>query len=229
MLFILLFLFEFVLLFFLSKKLVNSLTRLFFKLTKSHTAVVKILAIIFLPGTIIHELAHLLFAGITMVPVGEMSVLPEIEEHGVRLGSVQIGRTDPFRRALIGVAPVLFGLFCIASVFIFIPLGQSTTPLWQTILALYLIFELGNTMFSSKKDLEGMIVFVATSLFLGFAITAAIYFLKPDFLQSILVYLNSVNLDFAANYFKLVDTYLLVPLVLDLLIILLVRLFLIKR
>lgn len=221
MLYFLLFVFEFVLLFFLSKKLVDSLAKLIFKLTKSHTAVVKILAIIFLPGTIIHELAHLLFAGITMVPVGEMSVVPEIEEHGVRLGSVQIGKTDPFRRALIGVAPVLFGLFCIASVFIFIPLGQSTTPLWQTILALYLIFELGNTMFSSKKDLEGMLVFIGTFLVLVISITALAYFLKPDLLQSFWVYLNSVNLDFTANYFKLVDTYLLVPLVLDLLIILL--------
>lgn len=221
MLYFLLFVFEFVLLFFLSKKLVNSLARILFKLTKSHTAVVKILAIIFLPGTIIHELAHLLFAGIIMVPVGEMSVIPEIGEKEVKLGSVQIGHSDPFRRALIGVAPVLFGLFCIAAIFLFIPLGQSTTPLWQTILALYLIFEVGNTMFSSKKDLEGMIVFVGTFVVLILSITAIVYFLKPELLSSFWTNLSSVNLDSASNFFKTTSTYLLVPLVLDLLFILL--------
>lgn len=184
---------------------------------------VKILAIIFLPGTIIHELAHLLFAGVMLVPVGELSVLPEIEENGVKLGSVQIGKTDPFRRAFIGVAPVLLGLFCIAAVFLFIQIGQTGTPLWQTILGLYLIFEIGNTMFSSKKDLEGMIVFVATFLVLVISITAIIYFLKPDLLQSFWAYLSSLNMDFAGNYFKTVDTYLLAPLFLDLLVILLTK------
>ncbi len=223
MLYILLFIFEFVLLFFLSKKLVNSLARLFYRLTRSHTAVVKILAIIFLPGTIIHELAHLLFAGVTMVPVGEMSVVPEIGDKEVRLGSVQIGQTDPFRRALVGVAPIIFGLFCIASVFIFLPLGKASTPLWQTILGLYLIFEVGNTMFSSKKDLEGMIVFVGTFLVLMLALVAVFYFLNPALLQNFWGYLSSVNIGFASNYFKAASTYLLFPLVLDLLIILLTK------
>lgn len=223
MVYIVLFFIEFIVLFFLSKKLVNCLAKVIFKLTKSHTAVVKILAVIFLPGTIIHELAHLLFAGITMVPVGEMSVIPEIGDKEVKLGSVQIGHSDPFRRALIGVAPVLLGLFCIAAVFLFILLGKAETPLWQTILGLYLIFEVGNTMFSSKKDLEGMIVFVATFVVLILSITAIIYFLKPELLGTFWTNLSSVKLDFVANYFKSVDTYLLVPVVLDLVIILLTK------
>lgn len=223
MLYFLLFIVEFILLFFLSKKLVNSLAKLIFKFTRSHTAVVKILAVIFLPGTIIHELAHLLFAGITMVPVGEMSVIPEIGEKEVRLGSVQIGHSDPFRRALVGVAPVLFGLFCIAAVFLFIPLGKAETPLWQTILGLYLIFEVGNTMFSSKKDLEGMMVFIGTFLVLVLSITALVYFLKPDLLPSFWTYLSSINVNSVGNYFKTVNIYLLIPLILDLLIILITK------
>jgi len=107
MLYFLLFIFELILLFFLSKKLINSLARIIFRLTKNHKAVVNILAIIFLPGTIIHELAHLLFAGLMMVPVGELSVVPEVDERGVKLGSVQIGKTDPIRGTIVGMAPVV--------------------------------------------------------------------------------------------------------------------------
>lgn len=188
------------------------MARVIFRLTKSHTAVVKILAIIFLPGTILHELAHLLFAGVMLVPVGELSVLPEIEENGVKLGSVQIGKADPFRRALVGVAPVLLGLFCITAVFLYI--GQN-------ILGLYLIFEIGNTMFYSKKDLEGMVIFAATILTLLIIIVLFFYFLNPSLLQSFWSYLSTLNLNFAVKFFKSADLYLVVPLTLDLLVILL--------
>lgn len=115
MLYFLAFVFELILLFILSRKLINSLAKLIYRFTKSHKVVVHSLAVIFLPGTIFHELAHLLFAGIMLVPVGEMNVVPEIEEGGVKLGSVEIGHTDPFRRAIIGVAPVLFGMLLIFS------------------------------------------------------------------------------------------------------------------
>lgn len=229
MLFILLFIAELVLLFLLSKKLVDCLAGLIFRLTRSHKAVVSSLAILFLPGTIIHELAHLLSAGVMFVPVGEISIVPEIEEKGVRLGSVQIGRTDPFRRMIVGVAPVLFGLPIIASIFLIFKLGDGVTPFWQTVLAIYFIFVIGNTMFSSKKDIEGSILFVVLILVLLIVTLGSLYFLAPNALQNILTYISNINLDFASGFFKKAASFLIVPVILDLLIIILTLPFLKKH
>lgn len=223
-----LFIFELILLFFLAKKLVNALAQILFRITKSHKAVVSTLAIVFLPGTIIHELAHLLSAGVMLVPVGEINVVPEIEGQSVKLGSVQIGKTDPLRRSIVGVAPVLFGLILIFSIFLLVPIGSSL-PWWQTALALYLLFEIGNTMFSSKKDLEGTIIFAATILILAFAILASIYFLDKSLLQNLWLYLSQLDLNFLNKYFKQADIYLAVPVVLDLLVILLTLPFIHKK
>lgn len=222
MLYFLLFIFELVLLFVLSKKLVNSLAGIVYKFTSNHHTVVRVLAILFLPGTIIHEMAHLLFAGVMLVPVGEINVVPEIEGQSVKLGSVQIGKTDPLRRSIVGVAPVLFGLILIFSIFLLVPIG-SGLPWWQTALALYLLFEIGNTMFSSKKDLEGTIIFTATILVLTFAILAAIYFLDKSLLQNLWLYLSQLDLNFLNKYFKQADIYLSIPVTLDLLVILFLK------
>ena len=138
---------------------------------------------------------------------------------GVKLGSVQIGRTDPFRRIIIGVAPVLLGMILIFSLFLLIKIGS--TPWWQVILVLYLLFEIGNTMFSSRKDIEGSILFIILTVVLPLAISITLYFLSPSLLQSIWSYINQINFGFAIEFFKQAALYLTVPVVLDILIILL--------
>lgn len=219
MLYFLLFLAELILLFFLSKRLINSLARVLFRFTRSQKGVVHILAIIFLPGTILHELAHLLFAGMMLVPVGELNVVPELEEGGVKLGSAQIGHTDPFRRMIIGVAPALLGLILIFAIFLLVKLGSS--PWWQVILGLYLLFQIGNTMFSSRKDLEGSILFIILILVLFLIAFFTLYFANPALLKNIWINLNGLNLEFAVNFFKQATTYLLLPVFIDLAIIIL--------
>ncbi len=218
MAYFLLFLLETAALFFISKRLINSLAQVLYRIFKSHKAVVSALAILFLPGTIIHELAHLLTAGIMLVPVGEITVVPEFEEKGVRLGSVQIGHSDPFRKTFIGVAPVLAGIGSILGILYFAQVDKYV--LWQNILALYLVFAIGNTMFSSKKDLEGSIGFLVAIL--GVTVTAllAFYFLNPNLLQQIRFFLTDFSWGPVVNFFKTSSIYLLVPLGLDLIIIL---------
>lgn len=223
MLYFLLFIFELTALFFLSKRLIESLARLIFELTNNHKMVINILAVLFLPGTIIHELAHLLFAGVMFVPVGELNVVPEIESTGVKLGSVQIGKTDPFRRMLIGVAPIILGMLLIFSVFLFVQFGIS--PWWQVILAVYLIFQIGNTMFSSKKDVEGSILFIILILMLVSTAAAALHFLNPALLQSIWVNIREFKWDFMMSFPRQAVGYLIIPVALDLLIILLASFF----
>ena len=147
------------------------------------------------------------------MPVGELNVVPEIEEKGVKLGSVQIGHTDPFRRMIIGVAPVLLGMVLIFSLFLLVKIGIA--PWWQVVLALYMLFEIGNTMFSSRKDLEGSILFIILGLVLSLVAFLVFYFLNFN----IWVYLNNLNLEFAVSFFKQAAIYLLIPVALDLLII----------
>ena len=215
-----LFVLELGLLFFISKKLINSLAKTLYKFHFSHNTLVHILAVLFLPGTILHELAHLLVAGVLLIPVGELSVLPEIEGESVKLGSVQIGKADPIRMSLVGVAPVIFGVGAILFILTFFKFAIW----WQAILGLYLIFEIGNSMFSSKRDLEGVIVFLAAILVLGSGLLAVLYFLRPFLVQNIWIYLNATDLSLLANFFKKASIYLLIPLILDLGIILLTKL-----
>lgn len=131
---------------------------------------------IVLPGTLIHEMAHLLVAGVMLVPVGDISLMPEIRENGVKLGHVEIAKTDFFRRALIGFAPVFVGMGILVGMVYFANsqfFSQGSYPIWLILILFYLVVVIGNTMFSSRKDLEGAMGFVV--LFLS--IFGALYLL----------------------------------------------------
>lgn len=150
------FLVELALLFSLSQSLTKALSVWFHALLKSQTMVIQLLALLFLPGVIVHELSHLLTASILFVPTGEIEFLPEIHGDEVKMGSVSIAKTDPFRRFLIGVAPLLVGLGTLVLLFWYF-LPTMTLFSWQTALLVYAVFEVSNTMFSSRKDMEGAI------------------------------------------------------------------------
>lgn len=128
---------------------------------------IQLLSFLLLPGIIIHELAHLLTAAVLLVPVGEIEFLPKVREGSVKLGSVAIGKTDPVRRALIGLAPVAVGISLLWAVSAFYSQTQYELWTWQTVALIYIVFEVGNTMFSSMKDLEGLIETVLAAAFLG--------------------------------------------------------------
>ena len=87
--------------------------------------------------------------------------MPKIEGKNIKLGSVQVAGCDPFRRFLIGVAPVITGTALIfLTLGIFQKLGYGF-GWWAALLVYYLIFQIGNTMFSSRRDLEGAIELLA--------------------------------------------------------------------
>jgi hypothetical protein len=121
-----------------------------------------IIAVIFLPGVIIHELSHLFIATVMFVPVGRMEFVPKKENNKLRLGSVEIAETDPFRRAIIGFAPIFIGLaIIVGSVYLFshnISFLQSENYyifIAVSLILAYLLFAISNTMFSSSRDMEG--------------------------------------------------------------------------
>jgi hypothetical protein len=144
-------------LFFLSQGLSKNLSAFCFQITQSKKVTIYFLAFLLLPGTIIHELSHYSMAKLLFVYAGHIHLLPSHEGNILKLGSVQVGKTDIIRSVLIGIAPFLFGLTIILSTIYAVIHFQLINNLWIILLTAYITFEIGNTMFSSKRDMEGAI------------------------------------------------------------------------
>lgn len=144
-------------LFLVSRWVTRLLSRLFMKLFHHQATTIYLLSFIFLPGVVLHEMSHLLFANLLFVPTGEVEFFPEIQGNEVKMGSVAIAKTDPLRRFLIGVAPVLggIGVMLLAS-----GLLLDSVFSWKSLFLFYIIFQVANTMFSSSKDMEGAVGFL---------------------------------------------------------------------
>lgn len=152
-----------VIVFLLSQTTTKSLSQLLMHVLHSQSAAIHVLAFLFLPGVVLHELSHLLVANMLLVPTGEVEFFPEIHGNQVKMGSVAIAKTDPLRRFLIGVAPVIGGI----GVLLLLAVYMSSFILsWQTLLFFYCLFEVTNTMFSSSKDMEGSLAFAAAAIVL---------------------------------------------------------------
>lgn len=170
---------QLLLLFLLSRFLTRELSFLFHRISRSRLITSYCIAIIFLPGTLVHELSHAIMAKLLFVHVGRIELMPEIQEESLKLGSVEVGKTDFIRNFFIGVAPFIVG----TSLILFIMFYSFTNKIiGLNVLSgilLYILFVISNTMYSSKKDLEGAIEFfifilllVAFLFFLGVRISS---------------------------------------------------------
>lgn len=199
------------------------LSALFFRVTKNKSWTVNLMALLFFPGTIIHELSHFLMSALLFVPVGHIDLWPKLEGDSVKLGSVQIAQTDIFRRFIIGAAPFLFGIaFLLGILFLGVNMNLFKET-WFIILMIYLAFEIGNTMFSSKKDMEGALELFGVILFF----VVVFYFLGvriPSFDPKVFFDHPTVT-----KVFQQGSLFLLVPLGIDITILLLLRLFSFKK
>lgn len=213
-----LFVLQVFLLFLLSQELTKSLSMLFYKITKSKTITVHLLALLFFPGVVIHELAHLIVANILFVKTGDIEFVPQVQGGHVKLGSVEIAKTDPLRRFLIGAAPVAVGLFLIGGSFVYL---QMLTPdtLWIKILFAYVLFVIGNTMYSSSKDMEGAIELFIT-LGVVFGIFYFLGFRTPD------IDFRNILSPGIIEVVKTIDVFLLIPIAIDTIIIFLAKMLL---
>lgn len=200
------------------------LSRLMSK-TLSRFVSINFLSFIFLPGIIIHELSHLFMAVILFVPVGDMEFTPKKSGDGVKLGSVEIGKTDPIRRSIIGFAPILVGLtIIVGAVYLF----SSNIAFFQkqdlyifiivTSILAYLLFAISNTMFASPRDMEGTVEILITLLI----IFAAIYIL--GFRPSSTIF-NKIFTKELIGVIQKSALSLLVPVFMDLLILGAIKLF----
>jgi len=182
---ILLLIAEFAGFYFLSRILLQRMYDVFLLISRSPSVTLSVVTAILFPGTVIHELSHLFVAEILGVRAGSLSLTPEVPSRGsidktVRAGSVAIAETGPFRRAVIGVAPIIVGLIVLTALSLQMTAQASrvassgfhtlfsNTSFYLLILIFYVIFAVSNTMFSSKEDMKGFIpIVVSIALLIG--------------------------------------------------------------
>lgn len=224
---------ELVLLYLLSRRLTQNLYIVAFLVTKSRQIGVGFLSLLFFPGTVMHELAHLFVAEILGVHTSGLTLVPEgLEEKNVKTGSVMISQTDPIRRAVIGIAPVIVGLIMIGVISYFLPTlwGQVLLDIQNGflltklnglgfVLLVYALFAVSNTMFSSPEDLEGFWPVVIVLLLVGVAgyITGIRLTLTGPVLDGLLAFLldmaKSLGYVTGLNIALLLGTILLIRIV----------------
>ncbi len=205
------------LLFYSSRKLHQTLSRFLFSWVKKQKFVISLLAFLFFPGTLFHELSHFIFAKLLFVKTGKIILIPHLIKDKLILGSVEIEKKDLIRRFLIGSAPFIIGLALIFSIF---HLAQ-TYNLWHSmsysLILIYSLFQIGNTMFSSKKDMEGAMILLTCLLI----ILLLLIFLKIPVLEIIQNFFLQEKIRIIL---KNASWYLLYPLGINLLVITLLNL-----
>jgi hypothetical protein len=144
-----------------------------FLITGHPTVALWVFFLVFLPGTLVHELSHWLVAKFLGVPTGRIVIWPQAKRNGTLwLGAIQVGRADPVRSSLIGLAPLISGSLLVALIGAHLQLGTLGSPLasgrwelvWQGLvrsvnlpdfwLWVYLLFTIANRMLPSPADRE---------------------------------------------------------------------------
>jgi len=166
------------------------------------------MAVLFLPGTFFHEISHFLAALFLLVPVGEIEMIPKIDGSEMKMGSVSIGKVDPIRKFIVGIAPFFLGIFFILFAINFTLTSCLVNELWEFVIVGYVVFEVGNTMFLSKKDFKAVweflvIVIVVVCAFYLLGISFPTFDLNLFLHDGVLVLLKKANV------------YLLLPIVID--------------
>jgi hypothetical protein len=133
--------------------------------------------VLVLPGVVIHELSHWLAARLLGVKVTHFSLGPTRtgRSRRVSLGSIRVGKVDPVRASLIGLAPLLAGTAAILVIgYLVLGVGDlaqaadgrgmdgilasleqalSIPDFWIWV---YLIFAISNTMLPSHSDMAAV-------------------------------------------------------------------------
>lgn len=205
---ILLFLSELFLLFILSRRLTAELSFFLYNLFRSRKIATWVMAIIFMPGTIVHELSHALVAKLLFVYVGRIEFIPELSGESLKLGSVEVGKTDLVRNFFIGTAPFFVGTFLVLIILYHFLLNDMLGLNLITVAVLYIMFVISNTMYSSTRDMQGAVQFFAMAIIFS----AMLYFLGVRIPGLAWQALNSESVD---SFFSMGSVYLGVPLLLD--------------
>ena len=170
------------------------LQEVFLLLTGHAESATLLYSIVLLPGVALHEVSHALMAALLGVRVRRFSLRPEQQRNGViRLGYVEVLRSDSLRTSLIGAAPLFAGVAALVAIGVLVfDLGSmqsalaagSAQKLLNLLLALpratdswlwiYIVFAIANSMMPSSSDTQSWppvigfaVAFSATLLLVG--------------------------------------------------------------
>jgi hypothetical protein len=95
---------------FLQRFLQHEIQAIFLLITRQPEISMALFSLLFLPGVLLHEISHFIMARLLGVRTGRFSIIPKKLDGGrLQLGYVETAKTDFFRDAIIGIAPLLTG------------------------------------------------------------------------------------------------------------------------
>ncbi len=154
-----------------------SFSRLIHRLGGNQRTLIILWSIIFLPGTVIHEISHFLLAAATGARTGKIEIFPEFlekeladENGGVRLGSVQVSRLNPIQGFLVGMAPFFSGLALLVWLASLIQTDFQTEKIWSLVAETYFFFVIANSFFPSWSDVKQTLPLIFISAIIGLLI-----------------------------------------------------------
>lgn len=140
-----------------------------------HTIIV-VWSVIFLPGTVIHELSHFFFAILTGARTGKIEILPEYledewegESNGksVALGYVQTQKLNPIQGFFVGTSPFIIGLILLIWLASLLQISYISGQTFNLCLQGYLFFTIANSFFPSWSDIRQTLPLVIIMLVSG--------------------------------------------------------------
>ncbi len=142
------------LLYLLSRRTIQELFYILLRLFPKKIAY-SLVALLFFPGTVVHEVAHFLMATILIMRVRDIRLLPEWHGNNLKLGSVLYEKQDALRGIVVGIAPVVAGIL----IFLFLANWNIhiRNSVAENLIFFYVVFVISTTMFSSKQDLVDLV------------------------------------------------------------------------
>lgn len=185
------------LLYFSGRSLLFQLTHLVHRTGGSRRFLIVLWSLIFLPGTIIHELSHFFLAILVGARTGKIEIFPEFldmddEGGGVALGSVQTQKLNILQGVLVGLAPFFVGLGLMVWLGSLILLSFTSSDYVSLFLQSYLFFTISNSFFPSRSDLVHVVpaaitvvIIVAIAWLIGVQFSFSVSKTVADVVQTI--------------------------------------------
>lgn len=170
---------QIILLYVISRRMLVEFYYSLYLFTRNKNLSFSVLAVFFLPGTVLHEISHFFTAIILLLPVGEIRIMPEWDKNYIQFGRVTYGKKDFVRSILVGVAPFFGALFFFWFLGAFRLFPSANMAL--NISMGYLIFAVSSNMFSSKQDLTDLIYIIPL-----FIVAAAVIYITGFNFSSVL-------------------------------------------